>query len=306
MNQFKRIQAIDKDTGEVLGNTLLGINEELILDTKRKITDKQKNFLNNRSEFKSLCNHLGGYVHMIYCKNDILFNKINIDKANISRIIYLATYLDYNNRNEGQLVISKQYNKVVPMDKTTVKSVLRLNDSTFKRFLKDVIENDLLYEKNKIFYINTKYFNKGNVNGLPKDSSYCRLFVTTIQDLYDISPTSKHKVLANVFQLIPYIHYSSNIICHNPNCNETETLAMSLEDIGKKLNISEDKGNLSKFKRELESFKINIDGRDCRIFKHVRLTDGNFFVVNPYVIYSGDNVEQLREIMDTYFFRDER
>ena len=303
---YKRIVAVDADTGEIFGNALLGKNEEIVLDVKKKITDKQKNFLNNKNEFKSLCNHLGGYVHMIYCKNDVLFNKINIDKANISRIIYLATYLDYNNRNEGQLVINKQYNKVVPMDRITVKSVLKLSDRAFAYFLKDVKENNLLYEKDKKYYINTEYFNKGNINGLPKDNSYCRLFVTTIQDLYDISPTSKHKVLANVFQLIPYIHYSSNILCHNPNCNEAEILPMSLEDIGKKLNISEDKGNLSKFKRELESFKINIDGRDCRIFKHVRLTDGNFFVVNPYVIYSGDNVEQLREIMDTYFFRDER
>lgn len=303
---YKRIVAIDKDTGEVLSNALLGSNEELILDTKKKLTDKQKGFLKNRNEFKTLSNHLGGYVHMIYCKNDILFNRINIDKANISRIIYLATYLDYNNRNEGQLVIKKHNNKIVPMDRITVKSVLKLNDSTFKRFLKDMKENNLLYETDKKFFINTEYFNKGNINGLPKDSSYCRLFISTIQDLYDISKTSKHKVLANVFQLIPYIHYSSNIICHNPNCNEDEICSMSLEEIGKLLNISDDKGNLSKFKRELESFIINIDGRDCRIFKHVRLTDGNFFVVNPYVIYSGDNVEQLRSIMDTYFFRDER
>jgi hypothetical protein len=243
---------------------------------------------------------------MIYCKDDILFNRINIDKANISRIIYLATYLDYNNRNEGQLVINKQNNKIVPMDRATVKGVLKLNDSTFKRFLKDVRENNLLYEIDKRYYINTEYFNKGNINGLPNDNSYCRLFISTIQDLYEISPTSKHKVLANIFQLIPYIHYSSNIICHNPNCDKIEINSMSLEEIGVKLKISNDKGNLSKFKRELESFIINIDGRDCRIFKHVRLTDKNFFVVNPYVIYSGDNVDQLKEIMDTYFFSDER
>lgn len=303
--KYKRLATIDEN-GEIVANTLLGENEELIISTKKKLTDKQKAFLNNKNEFKTLCSQLGGYVHMIYCKDDILFNRINIDKANISRIIYLATYLDYNNRNEGQLVIRKQNNKTVPMDRTTVKSVLKLNDRTFDRFLKDVRENNLLYEKDKIYYINTEYFNKGTIDEIPKDKSYCRLFITTIQDLYDISPTTKHKVLANVFQLIPYIHYSSNIICHNPNCNERDTQSMSLEEIGEKLNMSSDKGNLSKFKRELESFIININGRDCRIFKHVRLTDKNFFVVNPYVVYNGDNAEQLREIMDTYFFSDER
>lgn len=301
---YKRIVAVDKDTGEILSNALLGSNEELILDTKKNLSDKQKAFLNNRNEFKSLCNHLGGYVHMIYCKDDILFNRINIDKANVSRIIYLATYLDYNNRNKGQLVINKQYNKIVPMDRATVKSVLKLNDRTFDRFLKDVKENNLLYEIDKKFYINTEYFNKGNINDLQKYQSYCRLFITTIRDLYEISKVSKHKVLANVFQLIPYIHYSNNMICHNPDAAEREAKPMTLEDIGLTLGISQDKGNLSKFMRELESFKINIEGKDCRIFRYVKLTDRNFFIVNPYVIYSGDNVEQLREVADKYFFRE--
>lgn len=303
--KYKRLATIDEN-GEIVANTLLGENEELIISTKKKLTDKQKAFLNNKNEFKTLCGQLGGYVHMIYCKDDILFNRINIDKANISRIIYLATYLDYNNRNEGQLVIRKQNNKTVPMDRATVRSVLKLNDRTFDRFLKDVRENNLLYEKDKIYYINTEYFNKGTIDEIPKDKSYCRLFITTIQDLYDIAPTTKHKNLASVFQLVPYIHYSNNMLCYNPNSPEDEAVPLTLEDVGEILDRSTDKKNLLKFAKELETFKININGVDCKIFKHIRTLEKNenFFVVNPYVIYSGDNVEKIREIFTTYFFRE--
>ena len=38
----------------------------------------------------------------------------------------------------------EQFNKIIPMDRTTVKSVLKLNDRTFDRFLKDAKENNLL------------------------------------------------------------------------------------------------------------------------------------------------------------------
>ena len=50
--KFHRIQAIDLDTGEIVGNGLKAKNEEVIIDTRKVLTDKQKWFLNNSNDFK--------------------------------------------------------------------------------------------------------------------------------------------------------------------------------------------------------------------------------------------------------------
>ena len=52
---------------------------------------------------------LGGFVTMYYVKNKLLFNEVDIMPASVSRLIYLATYLDYNDRENGLLVYKNKY-----------------------------------------------------------------------------------------------------------------------------------------------------------------------------------------------------
>ena len=47
-NKYKRIVAIDTDTGEIIGNTFIGKGEEVVLSTKKKLSDNQKNYLKKR------------------------------------------------------------------------------------------------------------------------------------------------------------------------------------------------------------------------------------------------------------------
>lgn len=302
--QYDSLLRVDRN-GNVISDNVIKDNEDYSIYVKKKpLTPQQRYFMNvNTDEFKKHCSDLGGYVNMIYCKNEILFNKVDIDKANISRIIYLATYIDYNDRKEGLLCVRTQHNKLEPMNKKTMQSVLGLTDSTFKRFLKDMKDSCLIYEANEKYYINTEYFNKGKIDNDDDDKGYCRLFIKPIRALYEGCKTSKHKVLASIYQLIPYIHYANNIICHNPSVIESEAIPMSLKDVGKTLNIEDNKGNLNKLVKELKEFKVNIEGMDLKVFNYVRLDDMDFYVVNPYVIYGGNNVEQLRKVADMYFFR---
>lgn len=305
-----------KKSGLVVEDVVIKDNEDYIIHSTtdkelkegKKFSDKQKHFLNKNNEFKALCSNLGGFVNMIYTKNELLFNRINIDKANISRIIYLATYIDFNNRKEGLLIYQPkgengQFQKIKEMSRADIRNVLGLSDSTFKRFLKDMKDNNLLFEVDGKFYINPKYFNKGDMPKMEDNKSYCRLFIDTIKELYSNCKVSQHKVLTNIYQLVPYIHYANNMICHNPLVLESESIPMTLKDIGKLLNIEDNKGNLNKLVKELESFRVTIEGKEYKVFAYVRMTDKDFFVINPYVIYSGNNVDQLRKVADTYFFR---
>lgn len=310
-NNYKRIQAIDVDTGEVLGTTYMKTNgsEEIILksEKKRNLTPEQKMFLNERNEFRNHCKELGGYVHMIYAKNELLFNSLGIDKANISRIIYLATYSDYNQK--GLLVIKNRdkfgkYTGNEPMTRKQIQTVLKLGNTAFKSFLKDMKDNNLMFELDKAFFVNTQYFIKGEVENIDKaQQSYCRLFINTIRKLYEGCKPTKHKVLANVYQLIPFVHYSNNMICHNPNTLENNVKPMTLNEIGTLLNINDNKGNLRKLVKELSNFTVSTNDKEFKLFAYVVIDGKDFYFINPYIIYSGNDIKKLRWVADTYFFR---
>ena len=275
-----------------------------IKDRRKNLTAQQRYFLNKSNEFKRHCDSLGGYIHMIYAKNEILFNKSEIDKANISRIIYLATYMDYNDRKEGLLCVRNQYSKLEPMDKKTMQSILKLTDSTFKRFLKDMKDNELIYEVDKKFYVNPIYFNRGDIDKDVKksvDKSYCRLFIKPIRDLYEGCKTSKHKVLASIYQLIPYIHYEHNIVCYNPNEVTDYPKAITLRELCKMFEV--DYKNSSKLAKSLYEFKVNVEGIDYHLFTYVILNaQYDYFVVNPLVIYGGNNYDNIIKTSKTLFF----
>ncbi len=294
---------IDKK-GIIKVDKIIKDNEEIIIKRKkRNLTDKQKNFLNKNDDFKNHCKKLGGYVHMVYCKNEVVFNDINIDKANISRIMYLATFIDYNDKKEGLLTIKGSSFKTTPIDRKKMQQLLNLGDTAFKSFLKNCKENELIYEVDKKFYINPLYFNKGNTDLLSSDKGYSRLFINTIRELYVNCKPSQHKTLTNIYQLIPFIHYSNNLICHNPEALEIEARPMDLKDIGIKLKIENNRTNLNRLVRELEKFQVTIEDNIYSLFAHIKVRNKDLFFINPYVIYSGNNVEQLRKISDTYFFR---
>lgn len=279
-----------------------------IKDRRKNLTAQQRYFLNKSNEFKRHCDSLGGYIHMIYAKNEILFNKSEIDKANISRIIYLATYMDYNDRKEGLLCVRSQHSKLEPIDKKTMQSILKLTDSTFKRFLKDMKDNELIYEVDKKFYVNPIYFNRGDIDKDVKksvDKSYCRLFIKPIRDLYEGCKTSKHKILASIYQLIPYIHLRTNALCLNPSEITKEPQKMDSKTLCKLLGMSIDRSQMNKFIKDLYSFTVDIENKTYKLFSYVKIISDNrdFYVVNPYVIYMGNDVDYVKKVAKDYFFK---
>ena len=77
--QYDSIIRIDKK-GNLKEDKVIKDNEEVIIRTKKKeYTPQQIHFLNKSNEFKKHCDSLGGYIHMIYCKNEILFNNVDMD-----------------------------------------------------------------------------------------------------------------------------------------------------------------------------------------------------------------------------------
>lgn len=303
--KFHRIQAIDLDTGEIVGNTLKANNEEVVIDTKKVLTDKQKWFINNQSEFKKYVSKQGGFIQMLFTQKEKL-DLGNSDKATLSRLVYLSTFIDYNNRQENLLVKRTRYKKLEPMNRKDIQKTLGLGDTAFKGFLKDTKDNGLLYEAEGKFYISDQFFTKGknDISNSNYNDCYTRLFIKNIRDLYEGCKPREHKVLSNIFLLLPFIHVNTNIITmDSDSVFDDDVNPMSIVGIGELLEIEDNKGNLKKLVHDLEKFRVTIEGNEYKMFAWVRMSDCNYFVINPRVVYRGNDFEQMCWIADTYFFR---
>lgn len=274
---------------DIINITNLKSNEEILI--QKTITKSQKKYLISKTKLNEFNKNNGGFIFMYVKKNEVLFNKLNLKPANITRLIYLATYIDYNTNQENLLVLNENGKKTKPITRDEMMKLLKLKRSGFEDFLKDLKNNNLIYEVDDKFYITNEYFSKGKC---PFDKKqYVRLYITPIRDLYNNCKPTQHKVLSYAFRLLPKLNYHTNIICQNPLDKNAQ--GMSLKEIGVFLGIY-DTGNQSKLKKNLFSLYITRSDRKYHIFYRV-ITEGenhkqDYFVVNPVLCWGGSCTEQ--------------
>lgn len=312
MSKYKRVKITDENGNRE--ERVLNKNEELV--TKKVLSDKQKYFINQKDELRRETQFLGGYIHMFYVKNELLFNNLELDPSTITRLIYLATYIDYNNRKTNLLVKYGQHKTVEPMTKADIKKVMKLSDDVFRKFLKELKEKSILFEVDNNFYISSKYFERGKINNKEIDekklnNDYTRIFINTTRSLYEGSTSRQHKHLGYVFKLIPFLNYSRNILTFNPE--ETDFYNMEfigLKEICKLLGINGDEGNDKKFEKQLLKLKVEIENKEYYLFKHVvsygesDITTYDYFTMNPRITWRGKNLDEFNQAIEVLSFRE--
>ena len=302
-SKYKRIYE-EKANGELECVGL--IKEGETIKVVKEITPQQKVFLNNKNELTQHNKKLGGFIQVCYVKNQLLFNDLNLNKATISRFLYLATYIDYNDREENVLVKYTKNNKIEYMSKRDMKYLLNLGDTAFKSFYKEIKEKELLFEANNKIYLNPIYVNKGNSKF--KDKEYTRIFIDTTRDLYEHCKPRQHKHLSYVYQLLPFLHYDTNILCRNPEEIDINKLdRLHFTDICEMLNLSGDKGNMDKLKKDLFKFYITKDDKKYYFLAYITVKQEigtrSYYVVNPYVIWKGKNLQVANDIIGYLMLR---
>ena len=302
MNNYKKIYTEDAN-GNIEYAGVMKDSEDIKII--KKTSDEQNKAIKRKDDLGSYASELGGFIHMLIINNELLFNDIGIDRSNISRLIYLATYIDYNDREENVLVKHGKNNTLEYLDKKDIKEIMRLSDATLSRFLNDLIKNDLLFYANDKYYISAKYFSKGKSNFDKR--KYTRVFIKTTRELYKGCSTRQHSKLSYVFQLVPFLNYETNILCSNPNeINKDELNRLSLSDICKLLGLSTDAKSMSRFEHDLYKIHITIEGNKYYMFTRV-ITKGeyhnDYFVVNPNIIWNGSDISSTKETIKCLYFR---
>lgn len=155
------------------------------------------------------------FVWFNYNINDLLDNQFT--KAEIFRIFYLATFIDYDN------VLQFRNNK---MTKNDMKEILDLPKSTFYDFYNKLIQSDVLNETVEGYYeINEKYFYKGKV----KKGWSPRIYCSALQEAYQNTEFKDQTKWGYGFAIMPLVNLKYNIICNNPlefDLNKIEPLEM--------------------------------------------------------------------------------
>lgn len=290
--------------GNVIEHRAIKSNEEIII--KKKSTPKQKAFLRRKNRLKLFTYNLGGYINMAYIKNELLFNKLDIDRANISRLIYLTTYIDYNDRQENLLIKHSKDYKVETLKRSDIKKILNLGDTAFKSFMSDVKKNNLMFEVDDKFYISNEYFQKGDCKNNNKfnKNDYTRIFIDTTRFLYNSCSARQHKQLSYIYQLVPFMSHELNILCSNPEEQDFYKLEkLSLKQICELLKVSTDSRSMRKLREELLKFTVTIDNKQYRFLSWVKVNNTyDYFVINPCLIWSGSNLDIVKDTIQACFF----
>lgn len=303
---MSKYDVISHETGEVRTFT---VNEEknqsigVITEQTQTQKDNAKKAIEKRatrkgeSTFGWFQENNGGFIFMNYVKNELLFNELGLDQANISRVVYLATYIELN--GENRIVKKGQYNKDVPMSRNEIKGVMGLSDRAFENFWKDIKDNGILIDNgNKIFSLNEKYFKKGDNKGKYKykKGEYTRIYINTTRELYKGTVPRKHKILSKVFMLVPRIDYKTNMIL------DDNGEPLTIETIAELLDTGKDRKSIYTLEKDLSMFEVN----ELPLFAQIRSKVYNqylyAFVINPNIIYGGDNYEEIKESLNKMIF----
>ena len=290
-NKYERVVAINVDTGEELANVFIKKGETIEMQNRKNISNEQKDYLQKKDFMGEMAETLGGYVHVFYVKDELLYNKLNLNPADVSRFLYLATYISYNYKDRN-LLVKKEKGQLKPMTQKDIMKVMNLGKTTFFSFIKEMKSKELIIEKNNKFYVNEKYISKGKIKD--NEDSYIRLYINTTRYIYKHTTSTKHRQLGYVLQLLPYVDFDTNHILINNEKAE-------IRDIMKLLGLStNNKQSINKFKKALLNFTINYQGNDYYLFGAHTYEYGKefrtYFVINPLVLFAGNNIELIQDV----------
>lgn len=305
MNNYRRIKAIDTDTGEVLGSVVLkNDGEELVLkveSTKQKEAIRLKN-KQTTEVIEFIQNNEGAYYHLIYKYGYPLFDRLQSyyegNKANIHiiRFMQLATHItfggklyDSNNNEIKKSSLSKIWD---------TKSRNSVNETY--NILK---ECGYIYEtKEGYIMINEDIIVKGAIEDFKKlhkadDSlTYVRIYSNNVRDMYEGTEPKQRKQLANLFKALPYINFKYNIFCMNPTELDFDKLELlNWTDLA---NICgyEEKKHIAKFKKDLWNLELynkpTVGQFSCK--------KGYYIAINPKVYYGGNDVNDVRHLYSSF------
>lgn len=274
------------DDGEVVSVAVSYTQEEL--ESYKQWKEAQEEAVAKKQYIKDLNRENGDFVFLIYNISEAL--AFGVQPATLTRLIYLSTYMDYNNK--------LKLTDVTSMQQKDIKDVLKISQSTYERFMDEVLEKKIIFKDEKgRLYLDARFFFRGSVPKEIKnsfDKNVIKVYYDSVRQIYEKSKVTEHARLSYLFQMIPFVNIQYNMLCHNPLETEMKYVkAMTLPEYCSIVGYSPE--NAHKLKSFLK--KVLLD--DIPVFSFVDNNYGLFCYVNPNIFYVGNNEDKI-EILKSF------
>lgn len=247
-----------------------------------------KKHVKNFSEIAELIRSFGGFYFSCY-KNLL---KLKLDKQYMFRFMYLCTLMNYENKVEFG---NAKGDNVLALEKD-LQEILKLSERECRNTKKELIKNKLIIiNDDKTISINNKYAVKGDIDKRKLKGSV-RAMEQGIQELYNKAKATEHKKLGLLIELLPYVNFTHNVLCNNPN--ETDIGKVDPLNLTEVMQLAEYK-NLNRFKKDLLNLTVN----DELVAKITETKHGKFIYINPRIFYKGNNVADLKATVNEFIIK---
>ncbi|MCH5138520.1 hypothetical protein JMF89_15115 [Clostridiaceae bacterium UIB06] len=272
--EFLSLQEAIRDKLEIDGGRILYLNDGDLVIRKNSIMDfeRKKDVKVNFKTFISEID-LNRFINIIH-------RKLEIRDVTITRLIYLASYMNY----QGKLI----FDNGVPIRKRHLEKLLMIKKKEAQRFYKELTEQKILMEFDNSLYIVKDYIFKGKpMLDYNEKIEYSRMFVKTIRDIYE---STKNKAITTVYKLLPYISYAHNSLCLNANASYYEPIeAMNWEVVGEILGISAERA-----KKKLLKYKL-LNGE--KLFVVSSAGKNKYIYVNPRLVFKNNSIDTFAGLL---------
>lgn len=267
---------VDIETGEYITNVTVTTDRDR--QNYKKYLESKAEYEFKGSEIQKKYKQYGSFVWLLYNAGQVL--ELGIQPDEITKLIYISTYMGYHNR----LMVSDDES----MTKKQMKELLRVSDDTFHRFYASLTSTGILSEDmDKCLYLDTSLFKRGAVEDI--DCNRMRLYIKSIRSLYTQAKISEHKLLSYLFQAIPFVNVNYNILCFNPLETDLKKVKpMLMRDYCAVIGYSSD--NDRRLKTKLKGLRL----QHLPVFSFVDNADGLFCYINPNVYYAGNKWEEVK------------
>ena len=276
---LKTIGYTNLDTGEVF-------DVDQIVEVK-DIIEVNNTYKSIRGTNDYINENLGYYFHLLY--SNVL--SLNLEPQYLIRFLKLCCYTDYKNK----LVTGRTRGKKIKANE--LEKILNLSRNETSKTKTYLINQGLIkIDDDKTIEVNNDYVKRGQLKGNLIDMDVIRVFNNGFNRLYDGAKARQHKKLVTFIKILPYLNINYNIICTNPMEKDISLIKpLSWTKLGRLIGLSE--ANIKRFRKEIWNLKIE---EKVVIGEFSTFSCGKSIVINPEVYYKGNNIEDLKGLVNLF------
>ncbi len=210
----------------------------------------------------------------------------NMPNADLVRLFYLSTYMLYE-----RSTLCYSNGRMLTAD--SLPEVLQTSESTCRRFLEAMEQQDYLQIEDGAVTMNTEYFARQSIrHWIGDDRSFIRVYHNAYRYLYRQLKKKQRGQLAYLIRMIPYLDEERNTVCANRFAHDASRI-VSLDDKCICEAVGYNPNQSARLMRDLQTLHLQ-NGQPA--FKYN--TEQHCFIIHPALVYEGDAQEAVLRDMN--------